>query len=186
MFVPTWRTRLREWPMRFTPSKFKKTPLPQLSDLVTTSHLIEERVQGLNDINTRRENTVALFEGAPEPWLHRLLRDVRDNDTSPLFNWSLAVEGLPPSLESPFANLISECRDDISYTEWVLWYLDGRMEILTPEHSIGWSNEDGSCRFVTRSPKAMPEGVVKAAQLTRGAFDNERGTYGVVWVLYHV
>ena len=186
MFIPTWRTRLREWLLRFTPPKFNKTPLPQASELAVVSYLIEAKTQEFREPETMRADTLALFEGASEAWLYRLLRDVEDSDTPPPLTWSLAVTGLPTTLESLFTNLISRDRDEISYTEWVLWYVDGRMEVLSPEPTIGWSNEGGVERFITRSPEPMPEGVVKAAQLTRGAFDNENGTYGVVWALYHV
>ena len=186
MVIPTWKTRLRDWMLRFIPSTFKATRLPEISELALVSYRMELTV---DQFRVNQKNIIKLtkmFHGAPDPWVAQLIRDMEESDTVSMLKWSDAVQGLPVFLDSPFTNLITQNRDEVTYTEWVLWYADDSIEILRPYYTSGWSNEDGSCKFSISQADPMPNGVVRAAQLTRGAFDNENGTYGVAWGLYHV
>lgn len=119
-------------------------------------------------------------------WYEGILTQASLSEPHLLPTWESvkSIEKLPVILDAPFTNVITPFSSQVSHTEWVLFYKDGRSELVTPSPTSGWSNIGNVTRFETSVPDEMPEGVEEAIQIVHGASSDSHGGYGIVWFLY--
>lgn len=102
-------------------------------------------------------------------------------------NWSYAIKHLPKVMDCPFENIITKATDRLQVTQWVLWYNDGRVEILTPHQNKGLYQTKDTKVCVNDKADNMPDNVVKAAQITIGTYLTEDNLLrGFQWKLYNL
>ena len=141
----------------------------------------------LNDI--RKDNKVkTFFAGTEEGWLENLVLRARVSKFSGLpMEWQFATRPLPVALEAPAEQVDGSVVSINTYTSWVLWYEDGRVDVITPSPTTGgyrsnYAHTPGRKYDTPEIP--MPIGVVKAAKVVFGAYTNEHFSYGVKWELF--
>jgi len=121
-------------------------------------------------------------------WLDGVVRQASLSPFTGLpLNWSKAGQ-LPKELDAPAEYYDSSLAHVNEYTEWLLWYCDGRVERIVPEPtsgswSSGYAHQDPE--YYNALPLAMPDSVRTAIRLTRGAYrTNECDSYGCKWSMY--
>lgn len=138
--------------------------------------------------STRKSNRIRkLFEGTPEEWLTKIVSSAFYSPASSLPSNFKNADPLPEVLDAPAYTWSGSMVDIEQWTEWVLWYEDGHVEVVRPAPTSGqWgSNYAHESRGEYNSaPLPMPENVVKAARVSRGVYIKNNCSYGVSWKLF--
>lgn len=119
-------------------------------------------------------------------WVSQVVNEALGcNSLESIPKWEQA-EPLPETMDCEFTDIITPIRDDLSYTEWVIWTKEGDVEILKPTQSIGWSNANihQEPKLELYLPDKMPVGVTKAVKVTHGFYRNLSTMDGVCINLY--
>ena len=133
----------------------------------------------------KRQRLENFFSGATgvERIINEAMRSPKDG--LPM-NWEQAAD-LPGQLDAPAEQWDGSCVDIRRSTVWVLWHLGGRVEVIRPEPTSGdWGSNyahSDSGEF-SAAPLAMPSSVLRACQISVGAYCSNHCTHGVSWRLY--
>lgn len=141
----------------------------------------------------KQERIRRFFTGCPDVWLNNLLEQAT---VSPAQECpTLWPEGfkIPELLDAPSTTWSGHVVAIKQYTEWVLWHADGRVEVITPKPTSGeWGTNYKLHPVELGDPQGVyhndilpiPDTVVRACKITRGAYENQFKSYGVSWDLF--
>lgn len=172
MFRPTRVTRLREWLAR---AIMPKTSYPEdLSKLDTNEldSLIESSEEQSNANPLLRE----VFDGAPDEFIYNLSFYIDEPNKGNHPNWDEASFGVPYQLTPMF----------MMRTEWVLWYFDGRVEVVELPRTGGWDEDGNYVNYPPADKPAIVSGVQRAAKVGTLNDNADGGVSMCRWQLFTV
>lgn len=125
-----------------------------------------------------------VFSEVSDSYVNRMLQHAKNQRSNEMpYRWDTA-KPLPDVMEGYFQNCLTETREDISLTEWILFDKNGNSTIINPSLSVGWSNVGGKRTFIRNTPDTMPSYAVRAIRVTLGARNTYYGTEGIRWELF--
>lgn len=138
----------------------------------------------------KRALAMEFFKGA-EAWCEPLLDQIQSSPHSGLhYDWNKAA-AMPEVMDCPrnTRRVPGEENGLDIYTQWVLWFEDGRVEALTPPATSGHCTTlyagEMSYDYNAR-PLEMPYDVYRAVKVTRGCYTRRGGreSYGMRFELF--
>lgn len=172
MFRPTRATRLREWlariimPKSVYPENLSKLDTGALDNLIESS---EEQ----SDVNPLLKD---VFDGAPDEFIHNLSFYMDETNKGDHPNWDEASFGVPYQLTHMF----------MMRTEWVIWYLDGRVEVVELPRTGGWDENGNYVNYPPVDKPIIVSGVQRAAKVGTLNDKNNGGVSMCRWQLFTV
>ncbi len=100
-------------------------------------------------------------------------------------SWRRANPRMPSHLDAPAKTHLDVSSNIKTYTQWILIFSDGRVSLRTPEPTSGKELIHGNePREYAGTLRPMPEKVIRAVKVTRGAYERNGKTFGIKWELF--
>lgn len=140
-----------------------------------------------HDFN-KRDSIFQFFKGCEQSWLDALWKEAKVSPYHVLpQKWELASP-MPWKMDNHHVDYQTSFENVKMYTQWVLWRVDGRVDVFTPPPTL--EEIGGTLPLIIpsrteRPPMDMPVDIRKAVKIVRGAFrDNKGNSYGCCWSLF--
>lgn len=91
---------------------------------------------------------------------------------------------IPNTLDAPFESIESRYSSRMSHTVWVLWFTDGRIEIVSPTPNRGLQQSGNMILNIIDPADPMPNHVVRATKVIIGCELVDNSLRGCRWVHY--
>ena len=170
MSRPNWFIKLNEWLARLKISKRQYGTETTTTRNGTLSAMVDEDTQqGYVDPLIKE-----VFEGAPDEFIYNL-SNFSDTDPRLVYmGWASAKSPIPTKLSPMY----------LMRTEWVLWYDNGKVEVVDLPRTGGWDINGNYTNYPHQPIMSMPLGVIKAAKVGSGGCGEPQGASGLRWELY--